>query len=78
MPKAGNRCFGLWPCPQVEINVPPALVLNQVGVAAITVKGSGSPKGIIGASINSTSIGASTVQGSTTENLNVINSLSAF
>ena len=59
-------------------NIAPALVLNNGGIPAIMVKGSGSPTGVIAASINNTSIGGSTVQGSVTESLNVINTLTAF
>jgi hypothetical protein len=57
------------------------LVLNQnstTGVPSISITGAGSNSGIVGASITSQSIGASEAVGSFSDNLTVINSLTAF
>lgn len=57
------------------------LVLNQSsggGVQTITLTGSGTDTGLIGASISSEAIGASQTTGSLVDSLTVINSLTAF
>jgi hypothetical protein len=57
------------------------LVLNQnstTGVPSISITGAGSNSGIVGASITSQSIGASEAVGSFSDNLTVVNSLTAF
>jgi hypothetical protein len=57
------------------------IVLNQnstTGVPTISITGAGSNSGIVGASISSQAIGASEAVGNFSDNLTVINSLTAF
>jgi hypothetical protein len=57
------------------------LVLNQNntnGVPSISITGAGSNSGIVGASISSQAIGASGTVGNFSDNLTIINSLTAF
>lgn len=60
---------------------PTTLVLNQgtsSGIQTISVTGAGTDTGVIGASINAQSLGASGITGTFQDSLTVINSLSAF
>ena len=57
------------------------IVLNQnstAGVPTISITGAGSNSGIVGASISSQAIGASSAVGNFADDLTVINSLTAF
>ena len=85
---APTACVTTGPCPggapgsTVKAGLPLAIVLNQ-GTSAgtvnnITLVGSNTPDGIVGASITSELIGATGATGSITESLTVINSLTAF